>query len=79
MKNLKLCNVFKSLKTTVLGLIILGVALFGVIKYESFNISIFIILTALGLFLIFSPNEIIPILKGFVKTFRSVYSKTDKE
>lgn len=66
MKNFKVSNL-KQIKTTILGLLFLAVAFFGVWKWESFNIWIFVVLIGSGILLLFSPDTLISSLVNFVK------------
>ena len=66
MKKLCIKNL-KQKKTTVLGLLFLAVAFFGILKFESFNIYIFFTLLGAGILLLFSPETLINSLINFVK------------
>jgi len=57
----------KQIKTTILGLIFLAVAFYGVFKWESFNIWIFVVLIGTGILMLFSPDTLIASLIKFVK------------
>jgi uncharacterized membrane protein len=65
MKCFKLSNI-KEIKTTVIGLIFLGAAILAVFKVEELNLWIFGILIVFGLLLLFSPNDVITILKNLI-------------
>ena len=66
MKKLCIKNL-KQIKTTILGLLFLGVAFFGILKFESFNIWIALSLIGAGILLLFSPDILITSLINFVK------------
>lgn len=66
MKNFKASNIRKQIKTTILGLVFIAVALYRVVEIEDFNIWIFMTLIGVGILMLFAPDTLINSLIKFV-------------
>lgn len=56
---MKLSNILKEVRSTVIGLACLVVALWGAIKHEDFNNYQFWTLMVIGILLVFSPDLLV--------------------
>lgn len=66
MKTFKLRHL-REVKTTIIGLVFLAVALIGIFEIEDFKVWFFIILIFVGILMLFSPNALITSLIKFMR------------
>ena len=61
------CNIFKSVKTTTIGLLIIGISIYSLFIKDSLSWSDIIVPILIGIVLILSPDSIIQIIKQYLK------------
>lgn len=60
-------NIFKSIKTTTIGLLIIGISIYSLFIKDSLSWSDIIVPILIGIVLILSPDSIIQIIKQYLK------------
>lgn len=61
-------NNLKSWKTTLVGIVLIGIAIAYLFVKDEINVTIFIINLILGIGLLFTPDSILDGLKSFIKS-----------
>ena len=64
----KLCsNIFKSLKTTIIGLAIIALSIYSLFLKDSLTWSDIVIPILIGVVLLLSPDSIVQLIKQYLK------------
>jgi hypothetical protein len=61
------CNIFKSIKTTIIGLLIICISIYSLFIKDSLSWSDIIVPILIGIVLILSPDSIVQIIKQYLK------------
>lgn len=61
------CNVFKNLKTTIIGLAIISLSLYSIFSKETIAWTDILLPILFGIILVLSPDSIIQVIKQYLK------------